>query len=82
MELLQRAIRVLSIREIHALLVLLCAVASDQEPARRELLMNPDIPATPGLLSVREAPPESHDPRHAWERFLLAVQGANDGFYD
>ena len=44
--------------------------------------MNPDIPATPGLLSVHEAPPESRDPQHAWERFLLAVQGANDGFYD
>ncbi len=44
--------------------------------------MNPDMPATPELSSAREAPPGSHDPQHAWERFVLAVQGANDGFYD
>jgi PAS domain S-box-containing protein len=44
--------------------------------------MNPDMPATPELSSTHEAPPESREPQHAWERFLLAVQGANDGFYD
>ncbi len=44
--------------------------------------MNLDMPATSGSSSAQEAPPESHDPQHAWERFLLAVQGANDGFYD
>ena len=44
--------------------------------------MNPEMEATPELSSAREAPPGSHDPQHAWERFVLAMQGANDGFCD
>ncbi|TMD66305.1 MAG: PAS domain S-box protein [Chloroflexi bacterium] len=38
--------------------------------------MNTDVPATP------EAPSTGDAPQPAWERFLLAMHGANDGYYD
>ncbi|TMD84539.1 MAG: PAS domain S-box protein [Chloroflexi bacterium] len=44
--------------------------------------MNSDRPATPETPSTGDAPPESHAPQPAWERFLLAMHGANDGYYD
>jgi hypothetical protein len=40
--------------------------------------MNSDVPATPETPSAGDAPPESRAPQPAWERFLLAVHGAND----
>lgn len=44
--------------------------------------MNSDTPATPETPSTDDAPSESHAPQPAWERFLLAMHGANDGYYD
>jgi PAS domain S-box-containing protein len=44
--------------------------------------MNSNMQATPEPPSAHDAHPEVHDPQPAWERFLLAVQGANDGYYD
>src|SRR5438874_1874889 len=69
-------------RKNKALLVLLCGGASDQETARREPFMDSNTPATPGSPSAQDTHPELYDPQPAWERFLLAVQGANDGYYD
>src|SRR5207244_4428769 len=43
--------------------------------------MNSDRPTTPETPSPGDAPPESHAPQPAWERFLLAMYGANDGYY-
>jgi PAS domain S-box-containing protein len=49
---------------------------------RKEVTMNSDKPATPETPSAGDAPPETRAPQPAWERFVLAMQGANDGYYD
>src|SRR5436309_13044191 len=41
---------------------------------------NPE--ATPESSSAQDAHPEALEPQPAWQRFVLAVQGANDGYYD
>ena len=41
---------------------------------------NPE--ATPESSSAQDAHPEAPEPQPAWQRFVLAVQGANDGYYD